>query len=103
MGIKYSHFSNSERWAIESKIKDGLSFAAIGRSLGRHRSSIMRESRRGIFPGFDRYLAEFGRRYYWQLRVQAGHCRRKLDSEMLKPAPDQQDDSAARMARSGWG
>ena len=33
MGIKYSHFSNSERWAIESKIKDGLSFAAIGRSL----------------------------------------------------------------------
>ena len=86
MGIKYSHFSNSERWAIESKIKDGLSFAAIGRSLGRHRSSIMRESRRGHFPGFDRYLAEFGRRYYWQLRVQAGHCRRKLDSEMLNPA-----------------
>ena len=86
MGTKCSHLSNPERWAIESKIKDGLSFAAIGRALGRHRSSIMRESRRGRCPGFDRYLSEFGRRYYWRLRVLAGDSRRKLDSAMLKPA-----------------
>ena len=86
MGTKYSHLSNSERWAIESKTKEGLSGAAIGRALGRHRSSIMRERRRGHRTGFDRYLAEFGRRYYSVQRVHAGRSRRKLDSEMRKPA-----------------
>ena len=86
MGIKYSHLSDAERWAIESKIKDGLSLASIGRSLRRHRSTVLRESRRGHWKGLDRYLAEFGRRYYAAKRVLAGASRRKLDAQMRKPA-----------------
>lgn len=86
MGLKYSHLSDSERWAIETKLKDGLSLAAIGRSLRRHRSTILRESRRGRWHGLDRYLAEFGRRYYLSKRVLAGQSRRKLDAQMRNPA-----------------
>lgn len=86
MESRYTHLSDAERWAIETKRKDGLSFAAIGRSLGRHRSTILRESRRGHCPGFNQYLAEFGHRYYAAKRSQAGHCRRKLDPQMRKPA-----------------
>jgi len=86
MGSKYSHLSDAERWAIEIKLKDRMCQAAIGRSLGRHRSTICRERKRGHWQQFNQYLAEFGRRYYAQLRAQAGARRRKLDAQMLKPA-----------------
>jgi IS30 family transposase len=86
MGSKYSHLSDAERWAIETKLKDRLSLAAIGRSLGRHRSTICRERRRGLWRPFNQYLAVFGQRYYALKRAQAGHARRKLDPHMRKPA-----------------
>lgn len=86
MGSKYSHLSDAERWAIQTKLKDRLSLAAIGRSLGRHRSTICRERKRGFWRPFNLYLAEFGSRYYAAKRAQAGHCRRKLDPQMRKPA-----------------
>jgi transposase, IS30 family len=86
MGIRYSHLSDAERWAIETKLKEGFSLAAIGRSLRRHRSTILRESRRGHWKGFNLYLAEFGNRYYAARRAQAGHSRRKLDPLLRKPA-----------------
>jgi IS30 family transposase len=86
MGLKYSHLSNAERWAIETKLKDRMSQAAIGRSLGRHRSTVCRERKRGHWQQFNQYLADFGRRYYAQLRALAGRSRRKLDAQMLKPA-----------------
>ena len=38
MGLKYSHLSDAERWAIETKLKERQSLASIGRTLGRHRS-----------------------------------------------------------------
>lgn len=86
MGIRYSHLSDAERGAIEIKLKEGLSQASIARSLGRHPSTICREARRGLWQPFNRYLAEFGQRYYDKLRQRAGVSRRKLDSQMLKPA-----------------
>jgi len=86
MGSKYSHLSDAERWAIESKLKDRYSLAAIGRHLGRHRSTICRERKRGNWQPFSRYLAEFGRRYYAQKRFMAGQARRKLDAQMRNPA-----------------
>jgi transposase, IS30 family len=86
MGSKYSHLSDAERWAIETKLKDRLSQAAIGRSLGRHRSTICRERKRGHWRPFNLYLADFGRRYYAHRRAQAGESRRKLDRHMCKPA-----------------
>lgn len=86
MATKYSHLSDAERWTIEGMLSEGRSYAAIGRSLGRDRSTIMREARRGRWSGFDRYLAEFGRRYYRRKRVEAGASRRKLDAQMLNPA-----------------
>jgi len=86
MGIRYSHLSDTERWTIESKRSEGWSYAAIGRLLHRDRSTIMRESRRGLCVAFNRYLAEFGRRYYARKRVEAGVARCKLDPQMLKPA-----------------
>lgn len=86
MGSKYSHLSDAERWAIETKLKERYSLAAIGRSLGRHRSTICRERKRGHWRPFNLYLAEFGRRYYAQKRSVAGQARRKLDAQMRKPA-----------------
>jgi IS30 family transposase len=86
MGSKYSHLSNAERWAIEIKLKERLSQAAIGRFLGRHRSTICRERKRGHWQPFNLYLADFGRRYYAHRRALAGRSRRKLDAQMRKPA-----------------
>ena len=86
MGKRYSHLSDAERWAVESKLSEGLSYAAIGRALKRDRSTIMREARRGRWLEFGRYLAEFGRRYYLRKRGEAGVARCKLDAQMLKPA-----------------
>ena len=86
MGTRCSHLSDAERWAVESKLGEGLSYAAIGRSLQRDRSTIMREARRGRWSGLGRYLAEFGRRYYWRKRVDSGIARCKLDAQMLNPA-----------------
>lgn len=86
MGTRYSHLSDAERWAIESKLSEGLSYAAIGRTLNRDRSTIMREAYRGRWSAFGRYLAEFGRRYYRRKRVEAGISRCKLDAQMLNPA-----------------
>ena len=86
MGKKFVHLSQAERWAIEIKLREGQSFAAIGRALGRHRSTIFHESRRGHWKALNRYLAEFGQRYYLRKRVEAGVARCKLDAQMLKPA-----------------
>ena len=86
MGTRCSHLSDAERWAVESKLGEGLSYAAIGRSLQRDRSTIMREARRGRWSAFGRYLAEFGRRYYRRKRVEPGIARCKLDPHMLNPA-----------------
>ena len=86
MGKRYSHLSDAERWTIEGKFKEGWSYAGIARLLGRNRSTVMREARRGHWSGFGRYLAEFGRRYYRRKRVEAGVARCKLDAQMLKPA-----------------
>jgi IS30 family transposase len=86
MGLKYSHLSDAERWAIESRLKERLSQAAVARSLGRHRSTVCRERKRGLRQPFSLYLAEFGRRYYALGRVRAGESRRKLDRDMRKPA-----------------
>lgn len=86
MGSKYSHLSDAERWAIEIKLKERLSQAAIGRSLGRHRSTICRERKRGHWQAISLYLAEFGRRYYAHKRALSGRSRRKLDPQMRNPA-----------------
>jgi len=86
MGTRYSHLSDAERWAIETKLKDGLGQASIGRSLNRHRSTICRERKRGRKPPFSLYLADFGRRYYAHKRALAGRSRRKLDPQMRHPA-----------------
>lgn len=86
MGLRYSHLSNAERWSIETKLKDRLSQAAIARSLGRHRSTVCRERKRGHWQPFNLYLAEFGQRYYQLKRAHAGLARRKLDPQMRKPA-----------------
>lgn len=86
MGSKYSHLSDADRWAIESKLRERHSLAAIGRSLGRHRSTICRERKRGHWQPFNLYLAEFGRRYYAHKRSLAGQARRILDRLMRKPA-----------------
>jgi IS30 family transposase len=86
MGTKFSHLSQAERWAIETKLREGLSYAAIGIALWRNRSTIFHEARRGRRKPVDRYLAEFGRRYCLRKRAQAGLARRKLDAQMLKPA-----------------
>ena len=86
MGTRFPHLSDTERWAVESKLSEGWSYAAIGRTLNRDRSTIMREARRGRWSGLGRYLAEFGRRYYQRNRVEAGIARCKLDAQMLSPA-----------------
>jgi transposase, IS30 family len=86
MGSKYSHLSEAERLFIENQLRDGVSLAAIGRALHRHPSTICRERRRGYWQPFNRYLAQFGSRFYGSKRALAGSARRKLDPHMRNPA-----------------
>jgi transposase, IS30 family len=85
MGTQYHHLSYDERVKIEVYANHGASLAAIGRLLDRHRSTVMRELRRGLME-FGRYVAHFGERYYQVRRRYAGSLRRKLDSDLSSPS-----------------
>jgi transposase, IS30 family len=78
MGTQYFHLRDSERFHIEALAFQGYKDSEIARALGRHRSTIGRERKRGLWIAFGRYLAEFGRRHYAQSRRDAGLARRKL-------------------------
>jgi IS30 family transposase len=82
MGLQYSHLSETERLLIEHGRHSGLSFAAIGRSIHRSASTVMRECKRGHWAPFGRYLALFGQRYYGAGRRHAGRLRRKLGTDL---------------------
>ena len=86
MGIQYSHLSGGQRAVIEVFHHYGASHAAIARHIGRHRSTVMRECRRGWCASFSRYLSEFGRRHYAHVRRSAGRQRRKLGEDLSCPA-----------------
>lgn len=86
MGIQYSHLSAGQRAIIEVLRHHGVSHAGIARHIGRHRSTVMRECRRGWCASFSRYLCEFGRRYYTRARCSAGFQRRKLGEDLSSPA-----------------
>jgi len=86
MGIQYSHLSSGQRAVIEVLRHHGASHASIARHIGRHRSTVMRECRRGWHAPFSRYLCEFGRRYYARARSDAGRQRRKLGEDLSCPA-----------------
>lgn len=81
MGIQYSHLTYDERVKVEVFSGYGASHAAIGRLIGRHRSTVMRELARG-FMEFGRYLAHFGERCYQIRRRHAGSLRRKLGADL---------------------
>lgn len=85
MGIQYSHLSSSERAHIEVFSNHGVSCAAIGRYLRRHRSTVMREVRRGWSEILQRYLCVFGQRHYASARKHAGFRRRKLGADLTSP------------------
>lgn len=82
MGLQYSHLSELERAQVEHLRTNGLSYAAIGRSLGRSASTIMRECRRGHNAALERYLAYVGQHYYLSARRRAGVLRRKLGADL---------------------
>jgi transposase, IS30 family len=82
MGRQYSHLSETERLLIENGRRSGMGHAAIGRIIGRSRSTVMRECRRGHCDGFGRYLALFGQRQYMAARRHAGLLRRKLGADL---------------------
>jgi transposase, IS30 family len=86
MGIQYSHLSSGQRAVIEVLRHHGASLAGIARHIGCHRSTVMRECRRGWCASFSRYLCEFGRRYYVSARRSAGRNRRKLGEDLSCPA-----------------
>lgn len=85
MGTQYSHLSITERAQIEVFAKHGCTLASIGRVIDRHRSTVMRELRRGRTL-FAQYLALFGQRYYSSARKRVGLGRRKFGSDLRSPA-----------------
>ena len=82
MKSRYSHLSEIERLLIESGRLFGLSYATIGRTIGRDRSTVLRECRRGHCQPLSRYLAVFGDRHYVRGRRNAGGLRRKLGADV---------------------
>jgi transposase, IS30 family len=82
MQTQYSHLSETERIMIETLRMYGGGYAAIGRAIGRDRSTVMRECKRGHCDPFGRYLAVFGQRYYANGRRNAGLLRRKLGADL---------------------
>jgi transposase, IS30 family len=97
MGTQYSHLSISERAQIEVFVKLQCSLADIGRIIGRHRSTVLRELRRG-HTLFSQYLAIFGQRYCDHGRKHAGQLRRKLGRDLRTPAWS----SVKNGLRLGW-
>ena len=88
MRKQYSHLSIEQRSIIEVLCHHGASYADVGRVIGRHRTTVMREARRGLFKPLARYTAEFGRRHYDDGRRNAGLLRRKLGADLNSPAWD---------------
>jgi IS30 family transposase len=62
------------------------SFSRIARELGRDRSTVLREVRRGTLPPFRRYTAHAGQRSYWLGRRRNGLSRRRLGHDLSSPA-----------------
>lgn len=81
MGLQYKHLSELERDKIEALRRVGASYAAIARAIGRNRSTVMRECKRGLWAEFG-YSAVFGQRHYARGRQHAGALRRKLGSDL---------------------
>lgn len=77
----YKHLSSDDRVVIESLLADGLSLRAVAAQIGVHASTVCRERRRGLLPGFDRYLSVIGERTRRAARASAGLSRRKLGTD----------------------
>lgn len=60
--LNYQHLSQAERYTITALLKTGLSYAAIAREIGRHKSTISRELRRNRRPT-SRYDASVAHGY----------------------------------------
>jgi transposase, IS30 family len=78
MHPRYKQLSADDRLIIESLLANGLSLRAVAARVGVHASTICRERRRGLLPGFNRYLAVIGQRSRCASRASAGLARRKL-------------------------
>ena len=61
--MSYHHLTSFERGQIEGLLKAGQSCAAIGRTMGRNRSTISREVRRNGPPGRQYSAAKAQQRY----------------------------------------
>lgn len=64
--MSYKHFTPEERGKIELLAKQGKSYTAIARELGRHRTSVSRELRRN--SGASEYRAEKAQQRYGERR-----------------------------------
>jgi IS30 family transposase len=77
--MTYSQITQDERYQIQFYRRNGLSAAAIGRAIGRHRSTVLREVRRnaGLRNWYDagHAQARADRRRHWSRRNQrlSGH------------------------------
>jgi len=82
MGTKYSQLSERDRVFIDVLLPLGISPRGIALTLGRHRSTIYREIRRGTSDSFARYMSAVGQSVRQQRRRDAGFARRKLGSDL---------------------
>jgi IS30 family transposase len=93
----YKHLSSFERGKIEQLLSDGNTPSQIARILGRHRSTITREIKRGTITQkkklkktevyFEEYFAEAGQRVYKQNRsncrfLKLEHCSTEFLQEL---------------------
>lgn len=81
--MSYSHLSSEERRVIFHCFNYGLSRAEIGRRLGRHRSTISREIKRGARRYGPRYDGIYAQEQAVKNRRKARHRRRISNTQLV--------------------
>ena len=78
----YQHLSQEERFYIHQAVRDGKSNVEIARALGRHASTISRETRRNMWPSAYLYTYDWAR-YCQRQRPRRANARkhRKLTTQ----------------------
>lgn len=85
MGRQYRHLNEVDRQKMEALLAAGHTQKFVADTLGFSPSTISREVRRGVVPGWHRYTALFGQRTRLARRKRAGAARRKLGFDVATP------------------
>jgi transposase, IS30 family len=81
--MPYHHLTPAERLVIDSMHRANYSPTAIGRALGRHRTSITRELERNIDTVSQRYCPHWANLLYWKRREQVVNAHKTSNPNLM--------------------